>query len=192
MSYNDQFYDSYKEFLKEPVVRRNHDRVFQVFRLLAGGPLQVLDLGCGTGEFSTYCPGVSSYLGVDKVASPAARVVLDYTQDLSSLSDHQFNCFVSLFSIEACYPAKERYALYNKVFKEFPYIDRALVSGFYYEHAAGQETVEEVSGLTSYQTIEPLESNPSDVFEESRMVMRTPSAFFGSDVVEVWKFLERR
>jgi hypothetical protein len=77
------------------------------------------------------------------------------------------------------------------MFNTYP-IQKALVSGFYYEHAAKDDTVSESGDLISFQTIQPIERYQSRVFDETRIVMRTPSEFFGRDVVEVWKILERK
>lgn len=191
MSYNDDFYKLYSAYLDEPVVRSTHNRMFNTFRTwFGGGAMRVVDLGCGTGEFKTNCPAVDYYFGIDKVDSPAADYVGDYMRD-RVLPPYAPNCFVSLFSVEACVPATQRYELYDRMFQQHP-IDKALVAGFYYEHAADQETVNEAGDLTSFQTIEPIEAFSSEFFHETRVTMRTPSDFFGKDVVEVWKILERK
>jgi SAM-dependent methyltransferase len=191
LSYNDDFYASYAKYLDEPVVRYNHNHVFNIFRTwFGGGAMRVLDLGCGTGEFKTNCPAVDAYHGVDLMDSPAADEVQDYRVSMPA-PPFEPNCLVSLFSIEACTPAPKRYAIYNAMFDRFD-IDKALVSGFYYEHAADKPTVTEAGDLVSYQTIEPLEAFKTDRFSETRIIMATPSKFFGKDVIEVWKILERK
>lgn len=194
MSYDDNFYQKYAAYLKEPVVRRNHDFVFEIFRDMSLGAAmshKVVDLGCGTGEYRTYgLPNM--YIGIDKEKSPAAEIVADYTASDFPALPFEPNVFVSLFSIEACLPAPYRYSVYDGMFSRFPSIRHALVAGFYYESRAKEATVTETGGLLSYQTIEPLERFTSRYFNETRIVMKTPSNFFGRDVVEVWKVLERR
>ncbi len=134
------------------------------------------------------------YVGVDKNDTGVVRPFIqsDYT-DLSFLENLPFapNAFVSLFSIEACLPKKKRYRLYEELFERAD-ISIGLSAGFYYESKKDQDTVGETGGIISYQTIEPLEYHDSDVFEEMRIVLKTPSAMFGPDVVEVWKILTRR
>ena len=52
MSYNAEFYEKYRAYLEEPLVRLNHDRMFNLFTDDDRIPntQYVLDLGCGTGE----------------------------------------------------------------------------------------------------------------------------------------------
>lgn len=195
MAYDNDFYKLYNEYIVEDSVRESHDRVFTILSALYGRSLhpkaRTLDLGCGCGEFRTF--GIypqDDYFGVDKEKSPAADVVMDYTKELPELPWRP-NIFVSLFSIEACLPLDERYALYEKVFETYPSVQVGLVSGFYYKSKPHKLTVIETGGLVSYQTIEPL-LNWSDKLKETRVVLETPSNLFGEDVVEVWKFLERK
>ena len=82
--------------------------------------------------------------------------------------------------------------LYEKVFAQFSSINFGLVVGLFYESKRGLEIVEETGGITSHQTIEDPSLFVSDVFTELRVHLRTPSAMFGQDVIEVWKFFVRK
>lgn len=193
MTYNNDFYKRYKEYLEEPEVRKSHDMALDCFSLIGDKVVSsAIDFGCGTGEFRDYFVYKDmTYVGVDVVNSPAASIVMDYTKELPDV-DTNPDTFVSLFSIEACLPIKDRTPLYEKIFLKYPSIKIALVSGFYYEDKQDQESVIETGELKSYQTITRLVDETSDIFSEARLVMRTPSDLFGENVIEVWRMLERK
>lgn len=204
MAYNQDFYKMYAEYLQEDPVRASHNLVFEQFQRLAKGDLQVLDLGCGLGEFWQYGAPVK-YVGVDvndvsELGGDFKLIQADY-HDLQGVSQRlrrRFarpylpNAFVSLFSVECFHPAAERYEFYGNVFRIFPTIEFGLVSGFFYESRRSEEKVGETGGITSYQTIEDQWLYTSSAFTELRMHVRTPSKMFGQDVIEVWKFFTRR
>ena len=208
MGYDNEFYNLYASYLEEPIVRANHQKAFEIFEsyLWRYEDYTYLDLGCGLSEIRKYWlngAGYDEYVGVDREAivdpksanSPYRRIVQDYLDlDLliSNLNGFVPSTVVSLFSVEACYPANFKYEFYHKVFAAFPEVERALVSGFYYDSKRDQETVEEAGGLVSYQTIESMYDYSSAVFDEVRIQMKTPSKLFGPDVVEVWKILTRK
>jgi hypothetical protein len=193
MSYDPKFYEMYEEYLKEPTVRENHDFAFDVFTV-SGEHMEnnVVDFGCGTGEFKKHSLANLSgkYVGIDKVKSPAADIIMDYTQELPHLP-FEPDAFVSIFSIEACLPSTARFDLYGRIFDRYPSIKKALVSGFYYEGKKDQLTVAETGGIVSHQTIDTVADSISTRYTEKRITMRTPSRMFGHDVIEVWKILER-
>ena len=209
MAYNSHFYRMYANYLRELAVIKAHQKAFDVFSLLmpAHTPTNVVDLGCGLGEYGSH-GYYTNYVGLDKqpelqqeerwVKLPPYEkfLVSDYTTldfvDQLSFVSFEPTAFISLFSIEACLPLAERYALYTKMFSTFPTIQHALVSGFYYASKAGEETVSETGDITSYQTVESLESVKNDTFSEMRLTMHVPSEMFGPDVYEVWKILTRK
>lgn len=197
MGYDTEFFRRYAAYLEETRVRRSHDEAFAFFarHRFATRP-KTVDLGCGIGEYQRYGRRLDErYVGVDRYETGVVQpyVQADYlTDDFLARLPFVPDAFVSLFSIEACFPAAERYRLYDRLFRDMPNLDCALVSGFYYASHPDAETVGETGGLVSHQTIEPLERFPSALFEERRLVLRTPSAMFGEDVVEVWKILTRR
>ena len=198
MPYDDKFFEAYREYLKEPLVRTVHDSMFRVLeKHLAPLWPRVLDLGCGVGEFANFynckCElnGGHAYFGVDLQSHGShCSAVADYTKELPSLPFNP-NCFISLFSVECCLDANSKYGLYNRAFKDLPSVSCALVSGFYYRSRASFERVQEVGGIESYQTIEQAIQHPSSVFSEFRNTVAVPSKMFGDDVVEVWKLLVR-
>jgi len=197
MAYDPEFFRLYAQYLLEPRVRENHDGIFRFFDQPDRETvdlMDVLDLGCGMGEFRTY-GHYRRYVGVDRVNHGFVEpsVEADYT-DLSFLERLPFapEAFISLFSIEACLPAEERYVIYEGLFEKLPSVQVALVSGFYYESKRDRPTVGETGGIVSHQSIENLYDVESELFDEVRILTRTPSAMFGPDVVEVWKVLTRR
>jgi hypothetical protein len=66
------------------------------------------------------------------------------------------------------------------------------VSGFYYWNSKDKNPIGETGGIQSYQTLEPVETVLSPNFHETRITLPAPSEMFGSDVIEVWKLLERK
>lgn len=197
MGYDRDFFADYAEYLLEDSVRESHDTIFQIFNKDEDSihTLDVLDLGCGMGEFPARVAH-HRYLGVDleNQGMPFEFLQADYKKlDFLDQLPFEPNLVVSLFSIEACLPATERYALYNALFERLPTVGAILSAGFFYESKKDQETVEEADGtLISYQTTESFYKFKSEIFDEKRIQMRTPSKLFGPDVVEVWKILERR
>lgn len=197
MAYDPEFFKMYASYLTEPRVRENHDGIFELFdqpHRETIDLMDVLDLGCGMGEFRTY-GHYRRYVGVDRVNHGFVDpfIEADYT-DLSFLDRLPFapEAFISLFSIEACLPAEERYAIYEGLFEGLPSVRMALVSGFYYESKKDRLKVGEAGDIESYQSVESLYGVESVLFDEVRIHMRTPSGMFGPDVVEVWKILTRR
>lgn len=195
MAYDADFFANYAKYLRETVVRDSHDRVFYIFRDLTDGPGNVIDLGCGMGEYGRYGQ-YERYAGVDRVNHGFVDLFVeaDYT-DVDALAERlpfEPDCFVSLFSIEACVPPAQRHALYEALFRRFETVDSILTAGFEYASKAGELKVGEAGGLESFQSVEGLYDVISDVFDEIRILTRTPSTFFGPDVVEIWKVLTRR
>jgi hypothetical protein len=188
--YQDAFYKQYEaEFIKDPSVRKAHDWIFSIadknwdFR-------DVLDLGCGEAqEFRRFGPA-GRYCGVDSTAK-AANVRLDYRRMDWRAWPVCATAFVSLFSVEITSTPSANYRLYEQLFTH-KNIGSGLVSGFYYTDRKNENPVKEVGGVTSFQTLESVEDVVSPVFTETRIVLPVPSAMFGPNVVEVWKFLRRR
>lgn len=156
--------------------------------------MNIVDLGCGLGEYFTYARH-SQYVGIDFNNPGQIKnfICADYNEvNLTAILPFSPTAFVSLFSIEACYPTESRYALYEKIFAENSSIKYGLSSGFFYEGRRNHETVSEAGEIVSYQTIEDPSKHISENFSESRSYKRTPSEMFGKDVIEVWKILARR
>lgn len=195
MPYDENFYEAYEAYLHEPMVREAHDWVFSIVRRNSAFQ-RVIDLGCGQSrEFMKwFCP--SKYVGIDLVA-PAAEVREDYRRIMSALADQKYpaleswDAFVSLFSCEITAPCGENYTLYNRLFALRPETKAGLVSGFFYANEPTSATVAEAGGLTSFQTLEPIEEVSSAYFTEKRITLPVPSKMFGDDVFEVWKIFER-
>lgn len=207
MPYDEHFYRLYEAYLHEPTVRANHTRAlkhFEDMRLLHTGCVHdVIDLGCGLGEYPRFAQRFGGrYVGFDKenatlfvpeAESRFTPVVADYTDHkLAERLNWRPNAFISLFSIEACLPVGERYALYHRLFKTIPSLACGMSAGFYYASKRNEETVEENGNIVSYQTIDDPYDHVDPLFEEDRLILRTPSALFGPDVVEVWKFFQRK
>lgn len=196
MPYDANFYRMYRKYLEEPMVRQNHDRIFGLFAsfLLPESP-QVIDFGCGLGEYAIYDSRHSAYIGIDHNRENHNTSFIFIQADYLSLafsSPLPPNAFVSLFSIENCHPLAVKYDFYERVFAAFPTIRCGLTGGFFYESRRDQETVTENGELVSYQTIEDASRHISSHFVELRTHLYTPSEMFGRDVVEVWKFLVRK
>jgi hypothetical protein len=196
MTYNEDFYSAYTQYLDEDIVRNRHAFALR----LLGNPETLLDLGCGRAlECKRYLTP-KKYLGIDvnaieKGFDDAHLTIIDdyrssdfFERQSQRLSG--FDHFVSLFSIEITAPPHENYKIYDRLF-EMGY-KKGLVSGFYYATKKHQQIVEEAGGLQSYQTIEPLELFGQESYSETRVIMHVPSKLFGDDVYEVWKLFERR
>ena len=194
MAYDQEFYRMYQAYLKEEIVRANHDRAFEYFRRFTQPtPLLVVDLGCGLGEYSLHGQ-YTEYAGVDLNNTGLVRkfVQADYhDSNYVNLLPFAPTAFVSLFSIECCHSVLDKYALYEKIFSNTPSIQYGLAGGFFYESRRNLEMVGETGGIVSYQTIEDPSQHISKVFSELRIHMKTPSKMFGNDVIEVWKVLNR-
>lgn len=194
MAYDENFYGMYLEYLKEEVVRKNHDLVFEYFKKFTQSDiLSVIDLGCGLGEYSIH-GYYTNYIGIDLNNTgqidnflQADYHYLDFIAALSFVP----TAFVSLFSIECCHAVKNKYAFYEKIFTSIPSIKYGLIGGFFYESKRMLETVGETGGIISYQTIEDPSYYISETFSELRINLKTPSKMFGEDVIEVWKILNR-
>lgn len=210
--YGQDFYKRYAEYLEEPVVREAHGWVVGALCAPCGALRdRVLDLGCGKSrEFLRHCEPVA-YFGMDinaETPEPSRdshyrlvvrhsarcdyRTFLDDPDVLRLVGPFRPRAFVSLFSSEIMDAPEQNYRFYDRLFTEFPRITRGLVSGFYYASRKHQALVEEAGGVRSYQTLEPMESVRSEVFEERRVTVHVPSKMFGDDVYEVWKLFLRR
>ena len=194
MSYDKEFYQMYQAYLREKVVRANHNKIFECFRrLIQPMELLVVDLGCGLGEYSLH-GSYTKYVGIDvnDTGQVKSYVQTDYhNPNFATLLPFVPTAFVSLFSIECCHSVDDKYALYEQIFTNIPSIRYGLVVGFFYESKRDLETVGEAGGIVSYQTNEDPSLYISNTFSEFRIHMRTPSKMFGDDVIEVWKFLSR-
>lgn len=194
--YNALFYKSYKEYLEEPRVRERHDEVFRLIRDFYAADLDsldVVDLGCGLGEFR----GIpDQYYGVDRFGhNPGTNLVLDYRRELPSVESIGFEptAIYSGFSIECCTSKEESHELYESIFDTYPSVQFIFSAGFYYsDKRKNEEIVREVGGIQSFQTLDNPEDVTSDKFSEVRVSMKAPSNMFGEDVVEVWKILRRK
>lgn len=197
MSYDDKaFWERYREYLKEPMVRKNHNAMFRLFaRLMTPDPPRVMDFGCGSGEYARHDICYIEYAGIDKTDVGGVRnfIQADYTElGFADALPFTPNAFISLFSSELSSPCAVKYDLYTRIFMNFPCIQFGMVSGFFYESKRGHETVEETGGLISHQTIEDPTLWISPLFTESRTHIYTPSEMFGKDVIEVWKVFIRK
>jgi len=194
-----EFWDLYFEYAKKS--RPTHKRA--ISSLLQGNhPASVVDLGCGQTCSAFHLLTPREYHAIDletpeRVPShPEGKslyLCADYREDLQSVSEylktHQIEFFCSLFSVECTSSISDNALYYQNLFEMVPCLKRGVVSGFYYSGRKDQEMVAEVGGLTSYQTIGDLVD--SELFSETRVLLRNPSEMFGQDVVEVWRYFER-
>ncbi len=201
--YDGDFYKNYERYLLEPGVRKAHWFPFSIAKLESAFD-DVVDLGCGLQEFKRYVEP-RRYIGVDAVHPDAdiksdfrhcstVNEIVDFCAERDSLHKLGPRAFVSLFSSEITACEEVNYALYRRLFKDLPSVRQALVSGFYYDYRKTREIVEEVPGLFSYQSIDPIETSIERAhgrFTEKRIVIPCPSEMFGEGVIEVWKFFEK-
>lgn len=192
MSYDQDFFQRYENYLQEKWVRETHDIMFRTFRKLF--PVQnVIEFGCGQCcEFRRFGK-TDSWFGFDlEPPKDAVTYACDYTKltklDILKLVPFSADGFVSIFSTECCLSRTEKYAFYRRLFREHDF-KAGLVSGFYYENKVKEEQVGETGGISSYQTVEDQRDFMCDEFIEWRLCVRMPSEMFGDDVVEVWKIL---
>jgi hypothetical protein len=194
MAYDSDFFKAYAEYLEEYSVRESHSTAFKWFRNLSWPDrLEVVDLGCGLGEFWKY-GSWSKYVGIDLEPRGANTIQGDYRKiNLNTDLPFKPNTFISLFSIEPCNYPEERYEIYRNLFDKNPSIQYGLSAGFYYADRIEQEQVTESGDIVSHQSIQPLALySAGGLFTEQWLTLRTPSKMFGSDVVEVWKAFRRR
>jgi len=203
MAYNGEFYRAYALYLKEPSVRKAHDRVFAMAKANSSFR-KIVDLGCGLNEFHRYVP-TPGYVGIDlnapalaepPLAEPYFKLVKGDYRDLSLIKEQlrgrHPQAFISLFSTEITAPAKENTLFYEQLFQAIPTLQCALVSGFYYANRKQQNPVIEAGEIVSYQTLDSIEDHLSPVFDQFWITLPVPSTMFGDNVVEVWRFLERK
>jgi len=193
MSYDNNFYNAYEEYLKEPTVRAAHDWIFSIVSTKFSFH-NVVDLGCGRSqEFYHFCKP-RYYLGVDEnieETEPQFKYSLLKRNYRNHVRWNMIPAFVSLFSCEITAPYTENYIYYNSLFSNNPDIQIGLVSGFYYENKRGQNPIGETGDILSYQTLENIGDCLRVGFTEKRILLPVPSKMFGPDVIEVWKIFER-
>jgi len=200
VGYDTSFYDRYEAYLNEPRVREKHDRFFDLWGAVHDGEA-VVDLGCGRSqEYLNHAAGWH-YTGFDQNAvehkgEHETIVAADYRAPdfIARVLKLEFppTAFVSLFSAEITALPSENKALYERMFLEVESIERALVAGFYYIDRRDENPVIETGGVASFQTLNNLEHDRSEVYDEIRMLSAVPSKMFGEQVVEVWRILMRR
>ena len=200
--YAPDFYTLYANYLLEPRVRAQHDKVFAMARLEPAFD-KVADLGCGRSQEFFHYAKPSQYVGIDlniELKAPENKdvgphLILGNYRDLDLLipvlKTHRPTAAVSLFSAEIIRPASENYSFYEEIFRRSD-IQAMLVAGFYYFDRKGINPVQESGGVTSYQTLEAPEHFVSRQFSETRITLPVPSNLFGETVYEVWKILNRR
>ena len=199
MSYNTSFFDEYKNYLLEPIVRNVHNWMFRIFEDTFPQwkyPFNIIDFGCGQCCEYLQHGQSSGYMGLDlNPLDGEDMICCDYTKitskDVKKFAGFPIHGFVSLFSTECCMSTTDKYAFYDKLFQEY-YMQTGLVSGFYYKNRIQEEKVSETGGIVSYQTIEHQKDYPGKHFIEMRTYIDVPSKMFGPDVVEVWKLLIRK
>lgn len=195
MSYNQDFFEQYKNYLLEPVVRNAHNWMFHIFETVwPSYPLNIIDFGCGQCcEYRQY-GHPENWFGFDLNPPDEPNThKCDYRTFTDIKVPFPIYGFVSLFSTECCLDKWEKYSFYDKIFYQYP-IKAALVSGFYYENKIKEEWVHETGGIASWQSIEDqkLWVCSETQYIELRTHIRVPSKMFGEDVVEVWKILMRK
>lgn len=205
MGYSNEWYDKYREHLREENVRRRHDEMFDFFERFSNcdfyEPRKVIDLGCATMEYYKYT-NCCNYFGIDKeyveneFASGEADICIamkgDYTKlDLSAISPFTPNSFISLFSTEIFMGPAEKYWFYEKIFWENPSIQTGMVAGYYYKGSEDYSTYVEDDGFVLMQTTEDQKYYKSSLFQEYRTYIDMPSKMFGPNGVECWKFFRK-
>ena len=194
MAHDANFFNAYKMELSSGVVRDTHDEIFTDFGRLVGDDLNIVDLGCGSCEFHTYAKYEHNlYFGIDlhhiEPEMPVAQGTFNDVMTINLPFDP--TGFVSLFSTELKLSAKERYKLYEAMFRKFPNLRAGMVSGIYHLGMENEEMTLESHGIRDFQTNEHPRDVRSDVFQEYRTYRHVPSKLFGPNVIEVWKFLLR-
>jgi hypothetical protein len=209
--YAQDFYTQYQEYLREPLVVARHSRALKMLLPDEYGdwPEHILDLGCGlydsyghTNFFELtplHCGTPKKYLGVDvNIDSRIGKY--QYTERSYIKSDYRkigiellkgYEIFVSLFSSEITATTEANYELYRKLIGTAGF-NRGIVSGFYYTDKKDTNPIVEAGGVTSFQTLEPIEAVECPEFTEYRLIFPLPSKMFGPNVVEVWKLFERK
>lgn len=195
MSYDQDFYTKYHAYLKEPGVRKMHNRAINFAGVLPGSA-KVIDLGCGHGmEWWHHSNMCLEYVGVDENASIATKSIRANFRDVDLVASlmrfHGLEGIVSLFGIEPSATQAENTDFYNQLFDKTPALS-IVSAGFYYQPRKLMTSVREVGDIISFQTNTCLQETESDRYTETRMEFPCPSEMFGKDVVEVWKFMERK
>lgn len=190
------YYDQYKEYLREDNVRQAHNNIFAYFeRFIDTCFPYVVDLGCGTQEFYEYGCFRGEYFGIDKdyIEDNSNAVIGDYLEKkISDYCPFQPDAFISLFSSELYLPAHERYDFYERIFRENPTIEVGLTAGCYYKGYEDSAYYIENNNSIIHQTIEDQKYFRRNLFDEWRTHIDVPSKMFGQDVVEVWKIFLRK
>jgi len=194
MSYaSPEFWNIYGEYLME--VSEKHIQALGMFDISRN--VAHLDLGCGKHLSALRLLSPTWYLGVDKDPPSNSRVIrADYRMEMDDIQnyiveDRGLPCsptFISsLFSSELTASPSENSRFYKSLFERFTDLGSILVSGFYYSSKRSEESVEEIGGIVSFQSIGDLDME----LEEVRVLQRVPSKLFGPDVVEVWRLLRK-
>jgi SAM-dependent methyltransferase len=197
--YQDGFYERYeRDYIPDHKVREAHNWIFSIARQNPSFR-RVVDLGCGKSQEFRRFLGPSQYVGIDNSPATADLVRddyrIDYRLDYRTIDWQGFplgvTAFVSLFSSEITAGPAANYELYERIMLHDT-IRAGLVSGFYYTDRRHENPVVEEGGVTSFQTLEDIESVRSELFEERRIYLPVPSPMFGPNVIEVWKFFTKR
>ena len=194
MAYDGDFYEAYEAYLHEDLVRTKHNQMFALWENVAKCR-RVIDLGCGQStEYFWHATAPACYQGFD--VNEGDRAIAANYRDPAFVEtvhalDWKPDAFVSLFSTECTATALENAELYERLFREIPTIEYALVAGFYYTRRRTTNPVKEAGDIVSWQTNSRIEHDSSDVYDELRITAEVPSTMFGEDVVEVWRILSR-